>query len=52
MVPIINAYVNSVGKTEARGDLGDLGIDNVKGEVKQVGCDNVEWLELAQERVQ
>jgi hypothetical protein len=47
------AYRVLVGKPEGKGPIGRLGHrqeDNIKMDIKEVGCGGMEWIELAHDR--
>jgi hypothetical protein len=48
-----NAYRILVGKPEGRGPLGRprrMWVDNIKMDLREIGWDGVNWIEMAQER--
>jgi hypothetical protein len=48
-----NACRILVGKTEGKIPLGrPRWVDNVKMDLREIGCDGVDWIELAQDRDQ
>jgi hypothetical protein len=48
-----NAYEIFVGKSDTSCHLGDLGVhDNIKMEIKERVCEDVDWIQLAHGRVQ
>jgi hypothetical protein len=50
-----NAYKMLVGKSEGKRPLGRNKRrleDNIKTDLKEAGCDDVDWIHLAQNRVQ
>jgi hypothetical protein len=50
-----NAYRILVGKPEGKRPLGSpirRWVDNIKMVLREIGCDGIDWLELAQDRDQ
>jgi hypothetical protein len=50
-----NAYWILVGKTEGKRPLGRLRcrwVDNIKTDLREIGWDGMDWIELAQDREQ
>jgi hypothetical protein len=50
-----NAYRILVGKPERKRPLGRLRrrwVDNIKIDLREIGCDDVDWMDLAQDRDQ
>jgi hypothetical protein len=50
-----NAYRTLVGKTEGRRPLGRprrRWVDNIKMNLREIGWDGIDWIELAQDRDQ
>jgi hypothetical protein len=48
-----NAYRILVGKPEGRTPLGRprcWWVDNIKMDLREVGCDGINWIDLAQDR--
>jgi hypothetical protein len=50
-----NAYRILVGKPEGKRPLGRTRrrlVDNIKMDLREIGCDGMDWIELAQDRDQ
>jgi hypothetical protein len=50
-----NAYRILVGKPEGKGPQGRprrMWVDNIKIDLREIGCDGVDWIDLAQDRDQ
>jgi hypothetical protein len=50
-----NAYKILVGKPDVKRPLGRprrRGLDNIKIDLREIGCDGVDWIDLAQDRDQ
>jgi hypothetical protein len=50
-----NAYRILMGKPEGKRPLGrprHRWVDNIKMDLREIGCDGVDWIELAQDRDQ
>jgi hypothetical protein len=50
-----NAYTIFVGKSEGKRPLGRPGhrwVDNIKMDIREIGWDGMDWLDLAQDRDQ
>jgi hypothetical protein len=50
-----NAYRIFVGKPEGRRSLGrprHRGVDNIKMDLREIGSDGIDWIDLAQDRDQ
>jgi hypothetical protein len=44
-----NAYRLLVGKPEGKRPLG-IGVDNIKMDLREIGWDGIDWMNLAQDR--
>jgi hypothetical protein len=50
-----NAYMILVGKPEGKRSLGKprrRWVDNIKMDLREIGCDGVDWIDMAQDREQ
>jgi hypothetical protein len=50
-----NAYMKLVGKPEGRRPMGrqrQMWVDNIKMDLKEIGWDGMDWIDLAQNRDQ